>query len=310
MTRTKRSVSAWAIVALVTLPLAAVLLLVAAPVRAQSSEEATSRISISSADGALEWQVENRSYDVVHYWPAGAEGPRTLLLDQTVTATRRSDLDGAMDPLVRVVASNVATDGGLTPAWEIAVEADDGGARHLGPFGEAYVATHYGCCGALDALYYFSLRTGAALVVANGPIAMLEVPNSGGLVRLAGVQTPWSMSFGPQFEDYPDRVGILSYASLTDGIERIAIVARGAPTETMDSLMALPVLEWVADGEAPAGELTLWALDGERDAAKLSGVSLRITYTPDAWVEIPLAGDRFDIDAATLAPALSLERLP
>jgi hypothetical protein len=295
------------------LSMAALAIAVALPYAAgaQTTEEAASRVTIGTADGALQWQVENRTYDVVQIWPAGAEGPRTLLLDQTVSATRRSDLDGSLDPLVRVSASDVSGDGALTPAWELEVAAETGGARYLGVFGEAYVATLHGCCGAFDADRYFGLGTGAPLLVANGPLAMLEVPNSGGLIRLAGVETPWSITYGPTFQDRPELLGVIGYASLSAAIERVGIIVNGDIAATADSLMALPELEWVpADGDAAARELTLWALDGERDPAKLSGISLRVTYTPEAWVEIPLVGDRLDIEAATMAPILSLERMP
>jgi hypothetical protein len=302
MTRTNLSFAALAIVAAVALPVAAY---------AQTVEEATSRIAIDSADGAIRWQVENRSYDVVHFWPAGAEGPRTLLLEQSISLTRRSDMDGSENALVRVVAQDVGADALPTAAWEIETTAETGGARYLGVFGEAYVATLYGCCGAFDAERYFSLATGAPLLVANGPLALLEVPNSGGLIRLAGVETPWSISYGPTFQERPELLGIIGYASLAAAIDRIAIIVNADIAETADSLMALPELAWVpSDGEAPARELTLWALDGERDAAKLSGVSLRVTYTPEAWAEIPLVGDRLDIESATTAPILSLERMP
>jgi len=94
---------------------------------AASAEEATSSIDISAQDGAIEWKVKNRSYDVVSFWPAGAEGPRTLLLAENVTLTRRTDMDGSQNPKVRVVASDIGADGALTPAWEIETVAEEDG---------------------------------------------------------------------------------------------------------------------------------------------------------------------------------------
>ena len=302
MTRTNQSIAAWAVVATLALPLA---------VSAQTVEEATSRIEVGTQEGVIEWQVENRTYDVVQFWPAGAEGPRTLLLDESVALTRRTDMDGSQDPLVRVVASEIGADGMLTPVWEIETTAEVGGAHYLGVFGEAYVTTLYGCCGAFDADRYFSLVNGKPMLTANGPLALLEVPNSGGLIRLAGVETPWSATLDPMFQEQRDLLGIVTYASHEGTIERVALRTRGDLAEMADSLMALPELEWVPDsGDEAARELTLWSLDGERDAAKLAGVSLRVTYTPEAWVEIPLVADRLDLAAARLAPNLALEKLP
>ncbi|MEX1107967.1 MAG: hypothetical protein WEC00_03555 [Dongiaceae bacterium] len=275
---------------------------------AQSVEEETSRVSIEAADGALQWQIENRTFDVVHTWSDA--GPRSLLLEETMSATRRSDMEGPADPLVRVVASEILADGALTPRWEFETRAEAGSARYLGAFGDAYVATLYGCCGAIDADRYFGLETGALLVTANGPVALLDIPNSGGLVRIAGVETPWSASGDPLYQERSDAFGTIGYASMAKELQRVLIVVNLDMMAAIDSLMALPTLEWVpADGE-PAREFTHWALDGERDAAKISGVSLRVTYTPEAWVEIPLVADRLDLAAATTAPGLSVEALP
>jgi hypothetical protein len=171
------------------------------------------------------------------------------------------------------------------------------------------VATLYGCCGALDANRYFGLETGAQLFVANGPVALLEIPNSGGLIRLAGVDTPWSANQDPIFAARPDAFGIVAYVSLRESLQRVLVVVEG-DMAALDSMMALPIAEWVlADGES-AAEFTHWALDGERDAAMLGGVSLRVTYTPEAWVEIPVVADRLDIAAAQTAAGLALEVLP
>jgi hypothetical protein len=277
---------------------------------AQTTEQATSSIDISVQDSAIEWTVNNRGYDVVSFWPAGAEGPRTLLLAENVTLTRRTDMDGSQNPKIRVVASDIGANGALTPAWEIEAIAEEGGTHYLGVFGEAYRMTLFGCCGALDADTYYSLVNGQKMMTVNGPPAMLEVPNGRGLVRFAGVETPWSATLDPVFLEQRDLLGILTYASHDGAIERVALRVRGE-LETMDSLMALPELEWVPDdGSDIAREITLWALDGETDPAKLSGVTLRVTYTPDAWVEIPLLGDRLDLANASLAPNLSLEALP
>ncbi|MEX2201108.1 MAG: hypothetical protein WD711_06915 [Dongiaceae bacterium] len=276
---------------------------------AQSVEEGTSRVSIEAVDGALQWQIENRTFDVVSFWPAGAEAPRALLLEESVSTIRRSDMEGPADAMVRVVASEIQDDGILMPLWEFETPAEAGSARYLGAFGDAYVATLYGCCGALDANRYFGLETGAPLFVANGPVALLEIPNSGGLIRLAGVDTPWSASQDPIFSARPNAFGIVAYTSLRESLQRVLVVVEG-DMAALDSMMALPIAEWVpVDGE-PAAEFTHWALDGERDPAKLGDVSLRVTYTPEAWVEIPVVADRLDIISATTAPGLSLEILP
>lgn len=278
---------------------------------AQSTEEATSRIEIAPTDdGAMQWQVENRSYDVVWFWPAGAEGPRTLLIDQSISLTRRSDLDGSMDPLVRVTASDISETGALTPAWQIESTGEIGNTHYLGMFGEAYVTTIYGCCGSMNADTYFSLVNGSRLMTVNGELAMLDVPNSRGIVRLAGVETPWSAAPDPLFGERSDLLGIVHYVSLDTAIDRVALVLRGDPAQAMDSLMALPELTWVPENGDAARQFTHWALDGERDASNLAGVALRVTYTPEAWAEIPLRGDRLDLDAATVSDLVTLERLP
>jgi len=303
MKLTNLSIASLALV-VATLPFAA---------SAQTVDEATSSIEIGTQDGVVEWKVKNRTFDVVSIWPAGAKGPRTLLLAESVAVTRRTDMDGSQNPKVRVVASDIGADGGLTPAWEIEAVAEEGATHYLGAFGEAYVTTLYGCCGSLNADTYYSLVNGKKMVTANGELALLEVPNSGGvLIRMAGVETPWSATQDPMFLEQRDLLGVIAYASHDGAIERVALRIGGDDFESMaDSLMALPELVWVpGNGDAATRELTLWALDGVRDPAQLSGVSLRVTYTPEAWVEIPVVADRLDLASATLAPNLRLEPLP
>jgi hypothetical protein len=221
-------------------------------------------------------------------------------------------MDGSQNPKVRVVASDIGAGGALTPAWEIDAVAEEGGTTYLGAFGETYRTTLYGCCGALDADTYYSLVNGRKMLTANGQLAMLEVPNGRGLIRFAGVETPWSATQDAMFIEQRDLLGVITYASHDGTIERVALRIGGDDFESMaDSLMALPELVWVPQsGEEASRELTLWSLDGETNPSNLSGVSLRVTYTPEAWVEIPVVADRLDLASATLAPNLRLEPLP
>jgi len=291
--------------------LAALLFALPMAATAQTVEEATSRIEIGTEDGAVAWQVQNSRFDIVNFWAVGAEAPRTLLIRQDETATMRTDMEGAENPIVGVAVFEVQPDATLAPLWSQEFAANTGAARWLGVFGHAYVTTLWGCCGAFDVQSYHALGNGAHLLTANGSLAMLEVPNSGGLIRFAGIETPWTAGAEPLFRERRDMLGIVSYASPDAQIELAALVLRGDAIDTLDALMALPELEWVpGDGDDPARELTLWSFDGEHDPANLAGVALRVTYTPDAWAEIPIVGDRFDLDAASLAPNLALERLP
>jgi hypothetical protein len=276
----------------------------AASVAAQTVELEPSRATIEEVDGAMQWTIENRTFSVVRAWP------RTLLLAQSVVAAQRTDRDGTIDPVVRVETSEISERGALTPLWSLETAAETGAARYLGAFGHVYVATLYGCCGAFDADRYFSISTGAPLVTANGPVALLDIPNSGGLVRMAGVETPWSATRDPLFQERSDVIGVIGYAGPDSAIQHVLLVLDSDMADELESLMALPILEWVRDDGEKGIDVTLWALDGERDAAKIGGVSLRITYTPDAWVEIPVVADRLEIASAAMAPRLALEIMP
>jgi hypothetical protein len=286
----------------------------AASVAAQTVELEPSRATIEEVDGAMQWQIENRTFSVVTAWLPGDDAPRSLLLAQSVVATQRSDRDGTIDPVVRVEASEISAFGALTPLWALETTAETGAARYLGGFGRVYVATLYGCCGAFDADRYFGIATGAPLVTANGPVALLEIPNSGGLARMAGVETPWSATRDLLFHERRDVIGVVGYAGSDRATQRVLLVLEGDLADRLESLMALPLVEWVPDKGEHDGEkgidVTLWALDGERDPTKIGGVSLRIDFTPEAWVEIPVVADALDLAAARMAPGISLETLP
>ena len=190
--------------------LAALLFALPLAANAQTVEEATSRIEIRTGDGAVAWQVTNSRFDIVHVWRAGEDAPHSLLIRQDESATVRTDIEAAENPVVAVTVSEVQADATLAPRWSQEFAANEGEARWLGIFGHAYVATLWGCCGAFDTERYHALQDGTHLLTANGALAMLEVPNGRGLIRFAGIETPWTAGPEPMFRERRDLLGIVA----------------------------------------------------------------------------------------------------
>ncbi len=303
---------------LITTLVATMLVVLPITASAQTVEEATSHISFTAQDGIVEWQIENRTYDVVSFWPVGTEGPRTLLIDQTSSSNEilvgsvRKKIHGVGPPRVTVTASAVLESGTLAPAWTIEEVADSGGIRRIGDVGKAYMTTLYGGDDLLDARSFFSLSDGNWLLTTNVDPAILEMLNSDDAVRMVGVETISSATLRPFFMDNPNLVGFLIYASLKGPIDGFSILTRTPllEIEHIEQLVVAPEVIWISsNGEEPTRELTYEAFDSLKDVSGLSGLTLRITFAPEVWIEVPVSGDRLDLENARMSDHFSLQRI-
>lgn len=173
---------------------------------------------------------------------------------------------------------------------------------------DAYVAVaQFGCCGALEATKLFSLENGAPLMEYTGAPAWLEVPNSRGLVRLVGVDTAWSASADPRFGADPSLVAVLSYATRTAALRQVGIRIGGG---TVDAVMSVPELAFVAAGAEPDPHFVLWPADGRTNPRAITDVAVRVTFTSEHVAIIPIVADELDLAQATLTGGLTVSLLP
>jgi len=285
-------------------------LLIGAAAAGQAEEikdKATSSVRIDFPDGVMRVETKTDEFQVVSYWPEGATDPKRVLVQQSVRVVQREDAEGPEAAEVSVATWHVIGEGNR--AKMINLDAKGEVARPLAiNSNPAYFAvTSLGCCGALDATQLYSLENGKLLMQYSGEPAWLEVPNSRGLMRIAGLDNAWSASFDPQYQADPSLVAILTYAAPTKPMRRVAIRLTAG---VIDNVMSLPELAFLAADADPDPHFTLWSADGKRDPKSITDVSLRVTFTPDYIVTIPIVADNLDLAHAAATGGLAVAELP
>ncbi|HWA42497.1 MAG TPA: hypothetical protein VHA10_04750 [Hypericibacter adhaerens] len=288
----------------------------ALPALAQSpvSDSAASEIKITVKDGVFETDSTNRRFTVVQYWPEGSSEPVHVLIKEEMAAVLRDDSEGPVSASVTVSTWRVGTDGSRKPGPGFKLTGDSGSAAGLDGNDAFYRVVEYGCCGALDRSTFFSLESGKPLLSVTGEPATLEVPNAGGIMRVAGILPFWAADRDETFAKFKDALAIVTYADRTHTLQRALL--KGPVDKSFDDLinevMSEPVVGFrKADGsDAPDAQFTLWSADGKKDPAAITDAVFSIEFTPDYKVEIPVAADKLDIAHATLPKGFTLEALP
>jgi hypothetical protein len=270
-------------------------------------DKATSTVEIDFPDGVMRVQTRTSGFTVASYWPEGASDPVHVLLQQRVDITQREDAEGPEQATVALAAWRVDDGAELTPVFDLETAGEAARIENLAG-SDAYVAIdRYGCCGALDTTKLYSLESGALLMEYVGAPAWLEVPNSRGLARLAGIDTAWSASANPLFGADPSLVAILAYSTRTAPLRQVAIRLTGG---TVDAVMSEPELAFAAEGAEPDPHFVLWSADGRTDPKAITGAALRVTFTPEHVAVIPILADELDLANATTTGGLALAPLP
>jgi len=270
-------------------------------------DKASSTVQIDFPDGVMRVETKTSGFTVATYWPEGDAEQVHVLLQQRVDIVQREDAEGPATATVKLAAWRVADGADLVPIFDLTADGEAARVEQIDG-SDAYVAvTRFGCCGALDANQLYSLENGRLLMEYAGTPAWLEVPNSRGVVRIAGLDTAWSASLNPIFADDRTLVGILAYATRTEPLRQIAIRLTGG---TIDDVMSEPELVFMAEGKEPDAHFTLWSADGKTDPKAIAGASLRVTFTPDYVATIPIVADELDLAHAKTTGGLALSTLP
>jgi hypothetical protein len=287
---------------------AAGLLLGAASAWAEGlNDRAESSVSVGRGGEYITVHTVNTTYQWLDLWKVGEERPQSLVLKKTETATVSPGLEGAIDAHVRLEVFKIGSTA-LEPLYSLE-HAGDAGRVESYAWSDAYFTTvTYGCCGALDTLHTYSLVDGRHLFSRSGPVAWFEVPNGGGLVRLAAVHTIYSSEDDVVFAGRSGAVAQLILAAPGEPLQRFFIGTNGEiaanPLEYPD-----PALGWAEADEAPVPELEVWSADGEKNIAAVQGLALVLLLGPTHEVRIPLLAGKLDASQAALSPGLTIEEV-
>lgn len=277
------------------------------------SDSASSEVKITVKDGVFETDSTNRRFTVVQYWPEGSSNPVHVLIKEEMASVLRDDSEGPVKSNVTVSTWRIGADGSRKPGPGFKLTGDSGAAAGLVGNDAYYRVVEYGCCGSLDRSTFFSLESGKPLLAVTGEPATLEVPNAGGIIRVAGILPSWAADRDDTFAKFKESLAIVTYADRTHTLQRALL--KGPADKSFDDLinevMSEPAVGFhKAGGGDPETQFTLWSADGKKDPAAITDAVFSIEFTPDYKVEIPVVADKLDIAHATLPKGFTLEALP
>ena len=164
--------------------------------------------------------------------------------------------------------------------------------------------TTYGCCAESSAETQLSLNTLKTLYVKSGDVPLvtytrLGKPAVGRLVSVYIVMTPADNEVLGKDDS---AVGMITWSGDDEPLQHILVRLQG--DKPRDSAREWTVTVGWKIGSAPLDNHTVF------DPAKPSKAVFVWQIADGKAIELPLAGDRFDIAAAKLPPGVSLKELP
>src|SRR6266404_3619849 len=275
---------------------------------AQTADRAESIIDIRTAGSAMQTRTDNRTFLFDSRLQWGADAPTRLVMRLDVDTTRRDDTEGLLASTVAATVWQIDPSGKRQSLWSLKEAGDSGEIAGEQPL---FVVRQSGCCGARDSYTVFGLYNGRRLFSAtgNGPSdcwATLDVPNSGGLVRLIALHAAYSATDDTAFGARKETVGLLTYAAPDKPLARYRLVAKDA--SAVEGFMGAAEVRLVETGKTDETDsLTLWPADHKTEPAAIGGFAIKLHHNEGNTVRIPVIGDKLDLGAATLPAGLKIE---
>lgn len=271
-------------------------------------DSCTARLEMSSREGMVVTRSHSCEHRVITRFEGETMLTRVLRLETDVT--RSSGLEGSQEARIRVTALDMPATGRVL--WE----ARDQGERAWLWSDVFWVATHFGCCGALDLHTVHSLTTGRTLFHVSGDmeegLARVEVPNSS-LRRYAALFGGGTGYDARVFGD-GGALAWITWSSEEEAVQRLAVlpapgVSRGAD-DWGQGLAWLPPQD-PRDGVSRDGQqVTLWSADGARGAQAVTGLILQVRVAGQRVLQIPVKDGRLDARSAQVPEDLRLVEIP
>jgi hypothetical protein len=278
---------------------------------AQIADKAESSIDVRLEGPAAEAHSVNRDFLFDSRWIEGGAGPIRLVLRVDTDIVKRDDTEGIVAGHIGVTAWRIEGADKRRLLWSASELGDRGEISRRQP---VFVVRQSGCCGGRDSFSVFSLYGGRRLFSATGADAatcwaQMDVPNSGGLVRLVALHAAYSIVDDAAFGGRKETVGLLTYAAPDRPLARYRLVARSA--EAIEEFMGDATVGLAGGGNAEETDsLTLWPANGKRDPEAIGGFAILLHLTPDKLVRIPVRGDKLDLAGASLPAGLKIEAAP
>lgn len=289
--------------------LAAVLL--AGPVWAEGTaikDQGTSTIEIGRGGDIFTFHTVNTSFEWLGYYRPERDGYQHLILKKTEEGTVSNGVDGTLGSKVHLEVGEVAGDG-IKPLFVIEDEGEHGYVESFAWSSIYFTTVRYGCCGALNTMHTYSLDNGKLLFTATAPVAWFEVPNAGGLVRLAAIHTIYSTEDEAIFAGHDNALAMITYAAPNQSLQRFLVLANGQLSS--DALeYPDPFLGWAEGDSPPVQDLEVWSFDGNKDVTAINSVTLLVQIAPELEIRLPLVEGKLKLEQASVPTGLTLQELP
>jgi len=265
---------------------------------AAASSSAAAPFTMKSESNASEspgrQTIVNTSFAFVSLYNAEQKNFTNMLISQRIESTNHSGVEGA-DSHLEAIAWITGKTTYDTKLWVIKDSGERG--EELGDF---YRTTKYGCCGAEQLHRAYNLKTGQYIFSFTAEPAFIDVPNTS-IKRNISYVSANAASDGP----VPSGgIGALTLSSNDSRIDSILL-------ESDDGELAWsPKLLLVDKKEVQgASRLSLWHSNRENKAEAVGGFSVKLFFDDGMVAIIPVNGDKFDIQKASLPKTITIKRI-
>ncbi len=275
-----------------------ILLLTFLTVAASTSASAafTMKSESSASESPGRQTIVNTSFAFSSLYNAEQKNFTSMIISQRIESTTRSGVEGA-DSHLEAIAWITGKTMYDTKLWVIRDRADRGE-----EWGDFYRTTKYGCCGAEQLHRVFNLRTGRYIFSFTTEPAFIDVPNTTIKRNISYVS---ANAASDDKNPVPSGgIGVLTLSSNDSRIDCILL-------ESEDGELAWsPKLSLIDKKEVKgASRLSLWHSNRENKAEAVRGFSVKLFFYDGMEAIIPVSGDRFDIQKASLPKAIKIKRI-
>lgn len=229
-----------------------------------------------------------------------------LEIEQRTIATEGPQTEQAFEEATVKVTSYSLSDKGKGPAM-FAIEGKGDAVNAQNSF---LTLTRYGCCVEMPTHAVYSLESGKYLFNAtgegiSGQWATMGAQGGFKFERIFAYHAKITAADAELFGDTANGAVIITYASQTDPLQRVMLVASQDDMDHDAPLEWMPKIDLI-NPVYPKGIDRIFVEKAGAEAALFTDTMVRLTLDEGTIVEIPLVADRLDITAAKLPAGYSL----
>jgi len=278
------------------------MLIAAAPAGAAGDRAESSFAVETLPESLVQTTVVNTTYRVTGTFIPGRPQEERFVIRQRIETVQVQDEKGSRSTVVRADVWRLGDDMAAPPLYTIEQPgADDA---------RLFRAEYYVVLGENTDWPYapetaYRLADGTRMFEASAPWATLQVLGEGPPTRHGVFATANLEAVAARAAEPGQAVGILTYATSGEVVQRIEIDAAGEDLRyALGAAEENPAVSWQAAGSGPLGPYDMIETAGD------TGIELVLDFPFNGLsLAIPLVDDRLAVEQATVPPGLALRRL-